>query len=85
MMTIVAQLIRTGNSQAVRIPKTLLEQSGLAKDVELEARKGQIIIRTRKHPRDGWDEAFAATATAEERDTADLRALSNDFDEQEPW
>jgi antitoxin MazE len=51
-------IVQIGNSQGVRIPKPLLEQSGLGGDVELEVRRGEIRIRKAKRLRQGWDDAF---------------------------
>ena len=53
-----ARIVRIGNSQGVRIPKPLLEQSGLKGEVELEVQDQQIIIRSAEPPRSGWAEAF---------------------------
>ena len=55
-----ARIIRIGNSQGVRIPKALLERSGLASEVEIEAEAGQIVLRAPANPRAGWEEAFEA-------------------------
>ena len=56
------RIIRIGNSQGVRIPKLLLEQSHLSEEVELEAQQHQIIIRSAEKPRQRWAEAFKAMA-----------------------
>lgn len=53
-----ARVIKIGNSQGLRIPKPILEQTGIAGDVEIEVEKDQIIIRPVRNVRDGWDEAF---------------------------
>jgi antitoxin MazE len=37
-------IIAIGNSRGVRIPKPLLEESGLVKDVEIYAKNGEIRI-----------------------------------------
>ena len=37
-------IISIGNSKGVRIPKVLLEESGLDNEVELEVKKGEIRI-----------------------------------------
>ena len=37
-------IITIGNSQGIRIPKLLLEVSGIEKEVELKVRKGEITI-----------------------------------------
>jgi antitoxin MazE len=53
-----ARIIRIGNSQGIRIPKTVLDQSGLGNEVELEVEDGQIVLRAPENPRAGWEEAF---------------------------
>ena len=57
-----ARIVKIGNSQGIRIPKPLLEQTGIMDDVELVVDKNQIIIRPVSNPRDGWDDAFKAMA-----------------------
>jgi len=52
-----ARIIQIGNSRGVRIPKKLLEQAHLTDEVQIEARAGEIVIRSRR-PREGWEEAF---------------------------
>ena len=56
------RIIKIGNAQGVRIPKALLEQSGLGTEVELEVQDAQIGIRSAQQPRQGWEEAFRAMA-----------------------
>ena len=51
-------IIRIGNSQGIRIPKILIEQSHLGTEVELEVDNGKIVIRSASHPRQGWCEKF---------------------------
>lgn len=51
------RIVAIGNSQGVRIPKPLLEQAGLAGDVELHAEDGRIIIAAARRARAGWAEA----------------------------
>lgn len=53
-----ARVIRIGNSQGIRIPKPILEQTGILDDVEIQVEKDQIIIRPVKSARQGWDAAF---------------------------
>jgi antitoxin MazE len=57
------RIIRIGNSQGVRIPKSLLEDSGIGEEVELKAECGQIVIRSAGLARSGWEDAFRAMAT----------------------
>ena len=44
VITMKASIITIGNSKGIRIPKPLLEESGLSGDVELRAVKGEIKI-----------------------------------------
>jgi antitoxin MazE len=60
--TIRTRIIRIGNSQGIRIPKTLLEQSGIGAEVELEVHGDHLTIRTAPQLRKGWDAAFAEMA-----------------------
>lgn len=53
------QIVAIGNSQGVRIPKPLLEQAGLAGEVELHADKGRIVVVAARQPRSGWADAAA--------------------------
>lgn len=53
-----ARVVKIGNSQGIRIPKPILEQTGIVEDVELEIEKNRIIIRPVLDPRVGWDIAF---------------------------
>jgi len=47
-----ARIVRIGNSRGIRIPKPLIERTGLGEDVEI------VVGR----PRAGWIEAFRAMA-----------------------
>ena len=53
-----SKIVQIGNSRGVRLPKTLLEQAGIGEDIELEAKRDSIVIRSAHRRRDGWDEAF---------------------------
>jgi antitoxin MazE len=55
-------IVRIGNSQGVRIPKPLLEQTGLRGEVEITAEDGSLVIRPVKRPREGWTAAFQEMA-----------------------
>ena len=55
-----ARIVKIGNSQGIRIPKTLLEQTGINNDVELDVDKDKIIIRPISNPRRGWENSFKA-------------------------
>ena len=79
-----ASIIKIGNSQGIRLPKPLLDQTGIKDDVELEVEKSQIIIRPISNPRGGWDEAFKSMS--QNRDDTLLdgnEVISNSFDDEE--
>ncbi|HEX8814039.1 MAG TPA: AbrB/MazE/SpoVT family DNA-binding domain-containing protein [Terriglobales bacterium] len=59
------ELIRIGNSRGVRIPKPLIEQSGLRKRVQLQVDNDCIIISPERGPREGWETAFRAVGPTE--------------------
>lgn len=44
VITMKALIISIGNSKGVRIPKVLLEESGIEKEVEIKASKGTLRI-----------------------------------------
>jgi len=77
-----AQIIQIGNSQGIRIPKVLLEESRMTGDVKLERHPDGILIRKAQTPRSGWDEAFKTMAENDEDETVDLQAGSS-FDRKE--
>ena len=52
------KLIRIGNSQGVRIPKPLIEESGLSGEIEMILRDNEIILRSAEQSRKNWDAAF---------------------------
>ena len=54
-----SNIVKIGNSQGIRIPKILLEQSGLKGEIEIEVSSGQMILRPLENPaRQGWEEQF---------------------------
>jgi len=84
MASIKTNIVRIGNSQGVRIPKTLLEQCHLQSEVELEPRESYLILKSAKKPRDGWDAAFEAMAKRgdDKMIIADVR-IENTWDKEE--
>ena len=62
------RIIRIGDSQGVRIPKILLEQSGIHTDVEIEVQGDHLTILTASRLRTGWEQAFA-TMVEQQDDT----------------
>jgi len=75
-----ARIIKIGNSQGIRIPKVLLEQTRLGEEVELEVEDHQIVIRPAAYPRQGWEEAFQSMA-----EQKDDQLLDRDLTGQTRW
>ncbi len=77
------RIVKIGNSQGVRIPKLLLEQSGIQTEVEIEVQGDHLTIRTAPRLRAGWDEAFAVMA--EEHDDILLDEVNTTHWDQVEW
>lgn len=80
-----ARIIKIGNSQGIRIPKLLLEQSRLHDEVELEAQGNQIILRSVTTPRQGWDEAFQAMSQHQDDHLLDDDLIQASQWDEEEW
>jgi len=79
-----ARVIKIGNSQELRIPKPILEQTGIMNEVEIEVEKNQIIIRPVKNVRDGWDDAFKVMGEkGGDEPLIDDENISQSWDEEE--
>ncbi|HEV3338969.1 MAG TPA: AbrB/MazE/SpoVT family DNA-binding domain-containing protein [Pirellulales bacterium] len=76
------RLIRIGNSKGVRIPKALIEQSGLRDEVELVLKGNSLLIRPASKPREGWAEAFAEMSQREDDVLID-ETIATEFDRTE--
>lgn len=77
-----AQIIQIGNSQGIRIPKTLLEETKITGEVELEAHTEGILIRNINKPRSDWDARFLAASESDDDQTLDANQGSK-FEKQE--
>ena len=76
-------IIRIGNSQGIRIPKILLEQSRLGAEVELEVEDQKIVIRPVRLPRQGWEESFKLMAASGDDRLLDEELVPTDWEEDE--
>jgi antitoxin MazE len=75
-----ASIVRIGNSQGIRIPKVVLEQTHLTGEVELEVKDRQILIRALRKPRQDWGRKFRLMA-----EKGDDRLLDSDVVGQASW
>jgi len=78
-----ARVIKIGNSQGLRIPKPILEQTGIMDDVEIEVQKNQIIIRPVKNARESWDAAFKKMGQTGDDALLINESISHSWDEEE--
>ena len=79
-----ASIVRIGNSQGIRIPKVVLEQTRLHGEVELEVKDKKIIISPVKKPRQDWDRQFKLMAERDDDKLLDSEVVSlTSFDEEE--
>lgn len=83
MSTVVrAKIVKIGNSQGIRIPKTLIEQAKLGEEVELELEEGQIVIRPIRPVRHLWEASFRAMREQNDDELLDGDdASANSWDE----
>jgi len=74
------RVVRIGNSQGIRIPKPLLEQTGLKDEVTILVEGNTLVIRPARKPREDWEQAFRSMAAA-----GDDRLLDGESDLSTTW
>jgi antitoxin MazE len=80
------KVVKIGNSQGIRIPKSLIHESGLKNEVELEVSDGQIIIKPISTNRESWDTAFKKMAGKQDDILLDSETLLSQTKwDQEEW
>ena len=77
-----SQIIQIGNSQGVRLPKILLEESRITGEVDLELHPDGILIRNTQKPRANWDDQFKVMAENEDDEMLDSHT-STAFEKKE--
>ena len=75
-------IIQIGNSQGIRIPKVLLEETKITGEVDLERHPDGILIRNTQKPRDGWADAFKTMA---ENDEDDIPVVGSTSFDKKDW
>jgi antitoxin component of MazEF toxin-antitoxin module len=80
VITMKASIITIGNSKGIRIPKPLLEESGLKETVDIKAKRGEIRITPGRHK-------FKKNIVLNEEYLMSLSALSdwNSPEEDRAW
>lgn len=82
-MTTRSKIIRIGNSQGLRLSKSILEASGISGDVMVEAHNGEIRIHAAQNPRDEWSAKFQEMADRGDDVLLDPTTVSGTWDESE--
>lgn len=79
------QIIQIGNSKGVRIPKPLLEESGLKGEVEMILKDNEIVLRPIHEARESWDSAFKKMAQNKDDQLLDREEVESpsDWDDSE--
>ena len=73
-------LVKIGNSRGLRLPKAIIEQAGLGKELNLQVVDGAVIIRSADTARSGWEEAAEKCHAAGEDAMDEWDATLSDFE-----
>lgn len=80
------KIIRIGNSQGVRIPKPLIEESGLTGEIEMILRDNEIILRSSEKTRKNWEASFRSMAEQGDDELLDQKEIEEDSEwDEEEW
>ncbi|MBN1355092.1 AbrB/MazE/SpoVT family DNA-binding domain-containing protein [bacterium] len=78
------RIVKIGNSQGIRIPKPILDQTGLKEEVEISIENDALVIRSLTRARSGWDQIFAEMRECGDDNMLDsMDELDNEFDEKD--
>jgi antitoxin MazE len=77
------QLIQIGNSKGVRLPKAIIEQCKLEKDVEIEINNNKLILYSESKVRKGWAESFKKMNKNTEDSMIFPDTMQSDWDDSE--
>lgn len=79
------RLVPMGRSQGIRIPKPLIDQAGLQRDVEIEVGKNSLIIRPRSKPRSDWESRIKKELKKGDNHLLDPEVSSLSTWDQDEW
>jgi antitoxin MazE len=83
MNVVRTQIVKIGNSRGIRIPKLLIDQTGLNNEVEIAVERGRLVIRPITRPRGDWEARFREMAA--NGDDALLDAPDSTKWDKEEW
>jgi antitoxin MazE len=88
MVSMQTALRKMGNSVGMIVPKAILKELGATAGTQMDVRveEGKVVATPLRHPREGWAEAAAAVAAAEEDpDEALWQGFGNEGDDELTW
>jgi antitoxin MazE len=77
-------IIKIGNSQGIRIPKTIIEQCRFGDSVEMKIENGKLILSPHQ-VRKGWAESFQDMAANQDDELLIDDCINTEYDEQWEW
>ncbi len=77
----ITKVVKIGNSRGIRIPKSIIDQSGIKNEVELEVKDDKIIIKSLSEVRKNWNLAFQKMS----ENNDDLLLDENTLTDQSSW
>ncbi len=81
-----AHIVKIGNSHSIRLPKPLLQQTGLTDTVDLHVEGNTIIIQPlAAHPREGWAVTFQQMAARKDDVLLDHESMPTTIWDDEEW
>ena len=77
-------IIPIGNSQGIRLPKTIIKQCGFGKSVEVEVVNHHLVIKSIiRTPRENWSEAFKTMSQNGDDTLLEFSNISHNWDKEE--
>lgn len=77
----ITKVVKIGNSRGIRIPKSIIDQSGIKNEVELVVKDDKIIIKSISEVRRNWDLAYQRMSSNND----DVLLDQESFDKQNLW
>lgn len=79
------QIVKIGNSRGIRIPKLLIDQTGLDSEVEIAVERGRLVIRPVIRPRWDWEARYKEMSSQGDDALLDMPASTKWDDEEWEW
>ena len=80
-----SRIVKIGNSRGIRLPKPLIEQTGLMEEVEIQVEGNRLVITPAARPRQNWAESFRKMAEKGDDALLDSDVQSTSAWDDEEW